>query len=88
MMIEALIVVMLSWSPPTERVNGSDMAASEIGETEFELGSITALNGVDGLYDFAISAAENNGQESTYFVVEAQQIDFLLPEAPSRGGVR
>ena len=37
---------------------------------------------------FDSSAAENNGQESTYFVVEAQQIDFLLPEAPTRGGVR
>jgi len=76
------------WDDVTPQAFPDTLDDPETGETEFELGSITALNGVDGLYDFAISAAENNGQESTYFIVEAQQIDFLLPEAPSRGGVR
>lgn len=60
----------------------------ETGETEVELSTIDALVDAEETYDFAISAAENNGQESSFFVIEGQQIDFLLPDAPTTGGIR
>lgn len=57
-------------------------------EVEIKLSSILDLEKADDTFDFAISAGEDNGQESDYFIVAGKEIDFLLPAAPTVGGIR
>jgi len=97
MMIEALIVVMLSWSPPTERVNGSDMAASEIGGYEIRVECpdvpTESLQTQDVAYEievpdpgaceFYVATYDTDGIYSDFVKAVSPTL-----KAPTRGGIR
>jgi len=97
MMIEALIVVMLSWSPPTERVNGSDMAASEIGGYEIRVecqdAPAESLQTQDVAYEievtdpgaceFYVATYDTDGIYSDFIKAVSPTL-----KAPTRGGIR
>jgi len=76
------------WDDVTPQAFPDTLDDPETGETEFELGSITALNGVDGLYDFAISAAETMAKSPRSSLSRPSKLIFCYPKPPSRGGVR
>lgn len=76
------------WDDVTPQSFPKTLENADSGEVEITLSSITNLADVDDTFDFAISAAEDNGQESDYFIIEGQKIDFLLPAAPTSGGIR
>ena len=96
MMIE-LIVVMLSWSPPTERVNGNSMAPDEIGgyEIRVECPDIPteSLQTQDVAYEievtdpgaceFYVATYDTDGIYSDFIKAVSPTL-----KAPTRGGIR
>jgi hypothetical protein len=97
MMIEALIVVMLSWSPPTERVNGNSMAPDEIGGYEIRVECqdepAESLQTQDVAYEielpdpgaceFYVATYDTDGIYSDFVKAVSPTL-----KAPTRGGIR
>ena len=96
MMIE-LIVVMLSWSPPTERVNGNSMAPDEIGGYEIRVECpdvpTESLQTQDVAYEievtdpgaceFYVATYDTDGIYSDFIKAVSPTL-----KAPTRGGIR
>ena len=50
------------------------------GYTVVDLSTFADLNGLDGTYDLALVSVDNYGNESAFFVMPSQELDFTVPE--------
>ena len=97
-MVTFLLAVTLSWIAPTERENGDELTAEEIGGYEIKVncgGNIEHFNTENLIYqfeefencEFYLAVFDTNGVYSVF--VKAEPIDLLpAPPPPMRGGIR
>jgi len=96
-MINTLLVVMLSWNPPAERVNGSALAAKEIGGYEIRADCsnvpIKVFQTQELVYEIEVPDPSNCEFYVATYDTDGIYSDFVKAvsptlKAPTRGGIR
>ena len=96
-MIETLVIVMLSWNPPTERVNGVMMTANEIGGYEIKAKCtnfpIEVFQTQELVYEIEVTEPSNCEFYVATYDTDGIYSDFVKAvsptlKAPTRGGIR